>query len=195
MEYLVTGTTAALLTLFDLDRTFYVPSRVQRKVALYSWWVGFILINGALAVLLYSILGNIEALNSLNIYLKAVVFGIGYLALIRLKFATFNFQGNAVPFGIEAFYEAGKGFIFRRINSIAIQARREETNELAKNSTVKELASEAKFSIEADALISTEDKRSRLVWLLKILQDGTVSEEDKKIILANYIKSGQMMSA
>ncbi len=195
MEYSVTGTTAALLTLFDLDRTFYVPKRVQRKLALYSWWVGFILINGAMAVLLYSILGNVEALKDVNSYLKAVIFGIGYLALIRLKFATFNYQGSPVPFGIEAFYEAGKGFIFRRINSIAIQARREETTELANSSTVKELAGEAKFSIEADALISTEDKRSRMIWLLKILQDASVLEEDKKIILANYIKSGQMMSA
>lgn len=57
MEHLVTGATAALLTLFDLDRTFYVPSRAERKMALYSWWVGFIIINGVLAILLYMILG------------------------------------------------------------------------------------------------------------------------------------------
>jgi hypothetical protein len=193
MELLVTGATAALLTLFDLDRTFYVPSSAQRKLALYSWWVGFIVINGVLAILLYMVLGNIDALNSINVYLKAMIFGIGYLALVRLKFATFNYQGSAVPFGLEAFYEAGKGFVFRRINSIAIQARRSETSELANSKQLKELASEAKFSIEADALLSAEERSSRKKWLLKILQDATTTEDDKKITLANYINSGQMM--
>lgn len=129
----------------------------------------------------------------MNVYLKAVVFGIGYLALVRLKFATFNYQGSNVPFGLEAFYEAGKGFVFRRINSIAIQARRDETSELANSKPLKELASEAKFSIEADALLSAEERSSRKKWLLKILQDATTTEDDKKITLANYVKSGQMM--
>jgi hypothetical protein len=193
MEQLVTGTTAALLTLFDLDRTFYVPARVHQKIALYTWWFGFIFVNGALAVLLYQIAGNVEALNSLNVYLKAVAFGIGYLAIVRIKFATFNFQGNQVPFGLEAFYDAGKGFVFRRINSIAIQARRDETTDLANTRTLKDLATDAKFSIGADALLSAEEKASRQKWLLKILQDNATTEEDKKITLANYIKSGQMM--
>lgn len=193
MEQFATGATAALLTLFDLDRTFYVPSRVQRKLALYAWWFGFILVNAALAVLLYEIGGNIEALNGLNPYLKAVIFGIGYLALVRLKFATFNFQGNQVPFGLEASYDAGKTFVFRRINSIAIQARRDETRGLADGKTFKELAEESKFVIDADMLLSAEERASRRKWLLKVLQDAVASEDEKKITLANYIKSGQMI--
>ena len=193
MEQLVTGATAALLTLFDLDRTFYVPARVQRKLALYAWWFGFIMVNAALAVLLYEIVGNIEALNRLNPYLKAIIFGIGYLALVRLKFATFNFQGNQVPFGLEAFYDAGKTFVFRRINIIAIQARRDETKELAGIRTFKELAEETKFVIDADMLLSAEERASRRKWLLKVLQDEVASADEKKITLANYIKSGQMI--
>ncbi len=193
MEQLVTGTTAALLTLFDLDRTFYVPAKVHQKIALYTWWFGFILINGVLAVLLYQIAGNIEALTSVNVYLKAVAFGLGYLAIVRIKFATFTFQGNQMPFGLEAFYDAGKGFVFKRINSIAIQARRDETSDLASMKQLRELATDAKFSIAADALLSAEEKASRQKWLLKILQDTATTEEDKKITLANYIKSGQMM--
>ena len=45
LEPTIAGITAALLTLFDLDRVFYVPARVQRKVVLYLWWWGFILVN------------------------------------------------------------------------------------------------------------------------------------------------------
>lgn len=189
----MTGATAALLTLFDLDRTFYVPARVQRKLALYFWWFGFILVNALLAVLLYRIVGNIAALNGLNPYLKAVIFGIGYLALIRLKFATFSYQGSEVPFGLEAFYDAAKSFVFRRINTIAVQARRDETTELANNRTIKELASEAKFTIGADMLIDAEQRAVRQKWLLKILQDAATSDDEKKITLANYVKSGQMI--
>jgi len=193
VEQLVTGATAALLTLFDLDRTFYVPSKVQRKIALYSWWTSFILVNGALAILLYQIFGDAQSLSGWNPYLRALLFGVGYLALVRLKFATFTYQGSSVPFGLEAFYDAAKAFVFRRINTIAIQARRDETTELASSKTLKDLASDAKFAIGADALLSAEEKVSRQKWLLKTLQDAGTTEEDKKITLANFINSGQMM--
>ena len=36
--------TAAVLTLFDLDRVFYIPSNFPRKAALYSWWWGFVIL-------------------------------------------------------------------------------------------------------------------------------------------------------
>jgi len=193
MEQLVTGATAALLTLFDLDRTFYVPSRVRQKIALHCWWCGFILINALLAVLFYQMCGAIEALDGINGYLKAVIVGIGYLALVRLKFATFSYQGSQVPFGLEAFYDAAKTFVFRRINTIAVQARRDETNELANSMTLKELASEARFTIAVDMLIDAEQRASRQKWLLEVLQDNATSDDEKKITLANYVKSGQMM--
>jgi hypothetical protein len=193
METLVAGATAALLTLFDLDRTFYVPSKANRKFALYCWWFSFILINGLLAVLLFFILKDIEAFKEINAWLKAVVIGVGYLALVRLKFATFNFQGKDVPFGLEAFYDAGKNYVFRRINTIAIQARRDETNELANSETLEKLAQDAKFFIEADSLLTAEERRERKTWLVKVLQDANISKLEKKITLANYIKSGQMI--
>ena len=192
MEQFITGATAALLTLFDLDRTFYVPTRVQRKYALYAWWFGFVFVNAALAVLFYEIVGDIDALKGLDPYLKAVILGVGYLGLARIKFATFNFRGNQVPFGLEACYDAGKSFVFRRINSIAIQARRDETNELAATSTFKQLAEETKFAIDADMLLSAEERASRRKWMLKILHDDAPCDE-KKITFANYLKSGQMI--
>ncbi len=34
---------------------------------------------------------------------RAVVIGINHLALIRLKSATFSYQGNEVRFGLEVF--------------------------------------------------------------------------------------------
>lgn len=194
METLVTGATAAFVTLFDLDRTFYVPSKLQRKAVLYAWWSSFIIINGLLAVLLFYMVGTLEVFNGMPPLVKAVVIGIGYLGLIRLKFATFSFQGTEVPFGLEAFYDAGKGFVFRRINDIAIAARIVETTELANNHTLDVLAQQAKLSIASDSLLTPVEKNQRTAWLLKILQDAGILAEDKKITLANYIKSKQMMS-
>jgi len=195
METFVTGATAALLTLFDLDRTFYVPSKAKRKLALYCWWFSFIIINGLLAVLLYFMIKDVDGLREMNSWVKAVVIGVGYLALVRLKFATFTFQGKEMPFGLEAFYDAGKGFIFKRINTIAIEARRDETTDLANSQGLDKLAQTANFNTEADTLFTPEEKRSRKIWLLKVLQDATTSEMEKKITLANYITSGQMMGS
>ncbi len=67
MKTLITGATAALLTLFDLDRTFYVASKTERKAALYAWWIGFIIINGLLAILLYFIVKDTDAIKDMNV--------------------------------------------------------------------------------------------------------------------------------
>src|SRR4030095_8459409 len=91
MEHLVAGATAALLTLFDLDRVFYIPSRVQQKLALSAWRFGFILVIAVWAALFYQFIVKIEAFDPLNAFLKAVLFGVGYLGLVRLKFATFDY--------------------------------------------------------------------------------------------------------
>jgi hypothetical protein len=191
VETLVTGVTAALLTLFDLDRIFYVPAKVQRKLSLYVWWWSFVVINGLLAILLYFIVKDLDGFKDMNGWLKAVVIGIGYLALIRLKFTTFNFQDKEVPFGIEAFYEAGKAFVFKRINNIAKQARFTETMELASAKALGDLTTQARMYIEQDQLISPEEKRARQIWLLSIIRDVNTTEFDKKAVIADYILSGQ----
>jgi hypothetical protein len=61
---------SALFTLFDLDRTFYIPSTTQRKVILYSWWWGFIFANGLLAAGLDRIFGNANSLKSIDPLLR-----------------------------------------------------------------------------------------------------------------------------
>jgi hypothetical protein len=194
VEPTVAGITAALLTLFDLDRTFYVPSKVPRKVALWAWWWGFIVANGLLAAALYGVIGNTDALRNWNPWLKAVTVGLSYLALVRLKLTTFTFQGKEVPGGFELFYEAAKEFVYKRINKIAKAARFDETTELSNKLSLPELAARAKLSIEQDALLPPEEKRSRKAWVLKVLTDNSSSDSDKRSVLADYILSGQRAS-
>lgn len=191
MEPTIAGFTASLLTLFDLDRTFYVPAKVQSKIALRAWWWGFILTNGLAAAALYAIFKDIEALRTLNPTLKAIIVGVTYLALIRAKFTTFNIQGKEVPFGLEALYEGAKGFVYKRINSIAKAARFSETTQLAAAETLVALGARAKLSIDQDALLASDDKRKAKAWLLSVLKDDQTSEEDKRAALADFILSGQ----
>jgi hypothetical protein len=191
LEPTIAGLTASLLTLFDLDRTFYVPAKVQSKLALGAWWWGFIAANGAAAAALYAIVKDIQALQGMNPVLKAIVIGVGYLAIIRAKFTTFNIQGREVPFGLEALYEGAKGFVYKRINSIAKAARFSETMDLAAKEPLAALATRAKLNIEQDALLAPEDKRRAKAWVLNVLQDRDATELDKRAAVADFILSGQ----
>lgn len=191
MEPAIAGITAALLTLFDLDRTFYIPSHVPRKIRLNAWWWGFIVVNGLLAASLYRALSALEALQGLDPWLRAVSVGLGYLALIRAKLTTINLQGKDVPAGIEVLYEGAKAFVYKRINDIAKQARYDETVELARQLTLADLVTRAKLSIEQDVLLSPEAKREAKGWLLRVFQDPHASDFDKRAALADFILSGQ----
>jgi hypothetical protein len=60
--------------------------------------------------------------------------------------------------------------------------------------SLPELAARAKLSIEQDALLPPEEKRSRKAWVLKVLTDNSSSDSDKRSVLADYILSGQRAS-
>jgi hypothetical protein len=192
--FVVAGTTAALLTLFDLDRTFYIPSKLPSRLALRAWWWGFVLANGLLAASLYAVLGDLEILQRVHPLLRAMLIGIGYLAFIRAKLTTFNLKGTDVPAGIEVFYEGAKGYVYRRINRIAKVARFTETTQMAKETPLEDLLSRARLSIEQDVLLDPSDKRAAKAWLLRVVQDDHATAPEKALALADFILSGQKSS-
>ena len=147
--------------------------------------------NGLAAAALYAIFKDVEALRTLNPTLKAIVIGIGYLALIRAKFTTFNIQGREVPFGLEALYEGAKAFVYKRINSFAKAARFSETTQLAASEKLPALAARARLSIDQDALLISDEKRKSKAWILSVLLDSNTTEDDKRAALADFILSGQ----
>ena len=133
-QIIMTGIFAGVLTLFDLDKTFYVPSNARRKLTLMCWWWSFILINAVIACIAYVALYRAETLININEWLQPIIVAGIYLTLIRTKITTFDFQGKDVPFGFELFYEGTKAYVYKRINSIARAARFEETSTLARGS-------------------------------------------------------------
>jgi hypothetical protein len=190
MEAGLTFLVASALTLFDLDRTFYVPNKTDQKRRLYCWWWGFVLLNGSLAAAVYFGIRS-AILPDWPPWGRAIIVGVAYLAVLRAKLTTFEYQGREIPFGPELLYEQAKGYAFKRINRIAKVARYEETIDLANKSTLTDLARRAKLSIDQDSLMSVEDKSASKSWLLKVLEDEAANEEDKKASLANYLTSGQ----
>ncbi|MFO7538847.1 MAG: hypothetical protein R6X32_12450 [Chloroflexota bacterium] len=193
MGEVIAGLTAGLLTLFDIDRTFYVPEKSDRRLLLYTWQGIFILFNAVLAAGIYNAFNEMETLVQLPPVLRGIVIGAGWLALFRSKFTTLEVQGRDVPLGLEAFYEAAKGFVYKRINQITITARRVETLMKAE-SGLAELGQEALLRIEQDALRNDAEKRNDKAWLLEILHDQEMSDQDKRLALAHFILSGQRFS-
>ena len=192
MEYMAAGLVASLLTLFDLDRTFYVPAKLQDKRRLYAWWWGFIAANGLAAAGCMVLAGGIEGFHQIGRGWQALAVGTGYLALIRAKLTTIKVQGKEVPFGLELLYEGAKEFVYKRINRIAVTARYQETRALASRESLAELATQAKLRIEQDALLQQQDRTRMKAWLLKVVEDAGASELEKKLALTNYILSGQL---
>jgi hypothetical protein len=192
-EALAAGLTAGILTIFDLDRTFYFPAKVNERFKLWAWYSFFVAANGALAGGLYLLVQDLDALKSMNNWVRAIVVGCSYLAIIRAKFTTFEVGGKTVPFGLELFYEAAKEFVYKRINRIAKKARREETLELAGKKSLVELGVQARLAIDQDALMSSEERRLNKEWLLKVINEGKPPADDseQRNAIANFILSGR----
>jgi hypothetical protein len=182
---------AALLTWLDIDRVFYVPATVPKRAQLYGWIAAFVVGNSILAVALYGLLKDGDPFKSWPPLAAGAVIGLSYLALVRIKFATFTFGDKDIPFGLELFYDAAKAAVYRRVNGIAKEARRQETIAYADARTIDQLREEAVLSVDQDALLPPEEKTATRKWIEDTVADVKASERDRKLTLANYIKSGR----
>ncbi|WP_166353222.1 hypothetical protein [Phytoactinopolyspora limicola] len=186
--FVVSGVVAAGLTTLDLDRKFYVPRNGDGRGRLWAWWWFFVVLNGVLAAFLFLLLHELTPFDGWNPWASALAIGVGYLALIRLKFATFEFQGKETPFGFEAFYEAAKDAVFRRINTIAKASRISEAQAKTKHMSLKELALEARSSVLNDALLSDDEKNRGIEWISKVVSESD-DDDTARMTLAIFILS------
>lgn len=189
MSALLAAAIAVLLTVFDMDRTFYLPKANPQKAALYAWMGAFVAVNAALAAGTYAVIRDVAPFEDWHSALTALAAGAGYLAIIHAKITTFSWQGGEVPFGFELLYQGGKNYVYKRINRIAKRARATETQTLANDKVLAELAQQARLAITQDALLTSEEKQRHKEWLLSVLNDTSVDDMDKRLCIANYILS------
>ncbi|MBI1918049.1 MAG: hypothetical protein HYS12_25435 [Planctomycetes bacterium] len=193
MEPVVSGLIAAILTLFDIDRVFYVPKKGTGKVILYCWWYGFVLANGLLAVVLYLLLVELNIPSGTSPWGRATLAGFGYLVLIRTKLATFTINEKDVPVGLELIYEKGKEFAFKRINRIVREARTAEAQELCDSkSTTNELVDRAELQLLNDSLLSDAQREETMKTITAIVNDKKIEDRRKRIFIAHYILTGKV---
>lgn len=190
MNPIIAFALSSTLTCLDLDRIFNIPGSTAQKAKLYAWWWGFVLVNGCLAAVLFLAIRDTEPLRSLNQTLLAAATGLTYLAIIRSKFSTFSLGTQEVPFGLEAFYNAGRDAAFRRINAIARSARETAVLELSDSSSLEQLARRTRNAIENDALLSPVEQGAAKQWLLSVLGDGKMTDEEKRDALSRFILFG-----
>jgi hypothetical protein len=98
---------------------------------------------------------------------------------------------QSVPVGLEAFYEATKGAVYRRINRLAKTARRQETLAYAEGHSLDGLVMEAKLSAQQDALVTSEEQRATKLWIRDVVVQASADEHTARVALAEYILSGQ----
>lgn len=191
MEWVAAGVIAGLLTIFDLDRTFYVPKKKSRALSLWGLWYGFAAANAGLAIAIETAVRNLKPFVQWYAPVRGAVVGLSVLAILRLKLTTFSFAGKEVPFGFELFYEGAKGFVYKRINAIAKEARLTETMELATSKSLPDLMVMARLNAEQDALLDANERAMDKAWILQVQADSQSTEAEKRAVLANYILSGK----
>lgn len=187
---LLSAAIAGGVTLFDMDRTFIAGDVSGYRVYRSPWWWGFIIVNCGMAAAVFFGLRPLTTFQEWNSWMFAASVGVSYLALIRLKFATVSYQNSEIPVGLDTFYESGRQFVFKRINEAIKVDRARLAKGLIDDNDLKSLGNRVRLDIEFDSLLTPEEKKTRLAWLLKVLQDPGFDEEQKKTTLAVYIAAG-----
>lgn len=184
--WLIAAGVAGAVTYFEIDRIFLIPKGSPGRWAIRADVAAFVLVNSLLALALYALLNKAGILASIETWLRGLLIGAGYLSLVRLKFATVNEQ----PFGFEFFYDLAKEFAYRRINRRVIDARTAAAKKHGQNRSLADLATEANSHTNFDSLLSEEEKSEAKAWILRVITDDETEEGEKKLILADFIRSG-----
>jgi hypothetical protein len=146
------------------------------------WWWGFVLVNGALAGVLFVALREKEVLSDLNRWFAAFLAGASYSALVRLKFTTLP---NNTPVGIDTFYEALRGVVHRRINRIVQVWRGRESKKLAEGG-LEELRQQALILVGTNALLSEEQRNADKAWINQTACGQKDSRSGSEVVACHF---------
>lgn len=186
MGQVVAALVAGIVTYLEMDKVFFVPRKSPGRWSIWGISAVFVLVNAGLATALFALVGRAGLLTDVEPWLLGLIVGASYLGLVRSKFATFNGQA----FGFEYLYELAKESAYVRLNRRVKDARRVAAEALAEEKTLAELTTTANFNVSSDSLASEIEKQEVKAWILRLLGDGGASEPEKRLLLADYILSG-----
>jgi hypothetical protein len=183
---LVAAGVAGTVTYLEMDQVFFVPKKSKGRLGIWLVSAGFVLVNAGLAVGLYAAISSAGGLTDLEPWVRGLIVGASYLGLVRLKFATLNDQS----FGFEFFYDLAKDFAYVRINRRVKEARQAAAEKLANEKSLADLAADANLATTYDSLLSQKEQREAKAWILRVIEDDQTPENEKRLILADFIQSG-----
>jgi hypothetical protein len=149
--------------------------------------------NAGLAVALYVTVSQAASVNAEHPWVNAITVGFGYPALVRLKITTLPINGKATPIGLDTFYEGLKNLVHKRINRIIREWRMERTASLAKQD-VNALRQQSKTLVMSDSLMSDDQRKEANAWIEQIVVAAGIADDDRRLLLATFILTGQMRS-
>lgn len=186
----VTAILTLAITFFDLESTFGIAALPARPIRATAWWWGFLIVNGALSILMWVLLQAYPPFRSWNPWAYSFAIGLAYPALVRLKLTTITINDQKVSVGLERLYEGAKEYAYARINAAVKANRTAKAQRLIATKNLKTLARDVRFDIEFDSLVSFDEKVRRLEWLLGVMNATTIDDDEKKLILAIALISG-----
>ena len=189
----VTAVITIAITFFDLVSTFSTGAPSARQLNKSGWWWGFLFANGVLSVLLWMFLQRYPPFRSWNPWAFSLAIGLAYPAFARLKFATVTLNEQQVSIGLEGLYDGAREYVYARINESLRIRRTAKAQALMVGHDVKSLGRKVRFDIEFDSLSSVDEKAARLKWLLNVVKDDSIDDEDKKQFLAIALINGAPM--
>lgn len=191
MLWSITLLISCLLTWLEIDQTLSVPDGVKRRGFIRTCVWSFIGINGLLSIGLYCLLIENPVFSDLDPLFKAVIIGLAYPALVRIKFTTLKISDREVSVGLDMLYESIKNSLYKRVRRIVRDAEFDAVQTYAEKESFEHLLKRALFEIERDMTKSSLQKESDINWCRNIESDKKASEATKKEYLAGFILFGR----
>lgn len=194
MWWILTGFTTTLIVLIDFFLTFDASSIVRTKASTWYWLIGFIVVNLLFAMVLHCYLFHHQNLSGLEPWFRSIVLGLGYSALVHTRLTTLKIGAQEIPIGLELVYENAKRVVYTHINREVIRSGYSLAEQKARQKNLKRLAIEAEFMIQANKMLTDEQREEYKRWLLGVLQDPVSVDFQKKLVLAHFINCGERLS-
>jgi hypothetical protein len=193
VDLVIAAATAALLTYLEISRKFRFPEAIPHRGKLFTWWYGFVIVNGGLAALLYPLAIQADWIHKMPPVLRGFAIGVGYLSIVRQKFMTAPSKEKSdegAPVGIEYVYEAVKREVHEQINRLAIDARSAAVKTKIASTSLTQIVFEARLRVQQDQLTTAAQKAETLAWVATVANDANLAEDEKAATIATYVLFG-----
>lgn len=191
-ESTLAGVIGAIFAYLDITRKLYIPQRFWDKAHLAAWQFGFAALNALIAAGVFIIAKDWGPIKDLNPWLQSFIVGASFQAFLRSRFFTYGSDEDGFAVGPDGFYQMVRERFIDKLNRLARLARVEDVKRrAAAASNLEELRLDALTNVNSDGLVPAEQRPGIVEWVNDVYHDSHCSEAEKRLVLANFILSGE----